>query len=299
MKKVIIEKLVPNQLTELGQIVDLTVKKYSREVFFDNLWNEHPECVKARGAVFHGDRQVVFPMDKCFNYKENDVGLDMPLDTKVWAYKKLNGFMFNATFDDKIGWIFSTTGDAVVGNNPTQNKFLNWGREYFLSKDFIKKYFNTCEALGHRKNVTCTFEACHPEDVHIIVEEYGMHPLCLQVDGVSHPIVEVGFAEGDVVVCTLGELLEKVKTVKHEGFMVYDESGLKFKLKSPYYLAKKWLQRGGYDKVWSDRYKQRLDEEYYPIVEWLRGNFSKDQWKDMTEFEKSEAFLKALCFMNG
>lgn len=81
--------------------------------------------------------------------------------------------------------------------------------------------------------------------------------------------------------------------------MVYDENGLKFKLKSPYYLAKKWVQRGGCDKVWSDRYKQRLDEEYYPIVEWLRSNFSKEQWKDMTEFEKSEAFLKALYFMNG
>jgi hypothetical protein len=66
-----------------------------------------------------------------------------------------------------------------------------------------------------------------------------------------------------------------VKTVKHEGFVFYDENGVGSKIKSPYYLTSKWVARNPRtDKLvdMKNDIKQNLDEEYYPLVDAIRAN---------------------------
>lgn len=300
----LIKSKVTKQLGALG-FVDLEVRKYDRKVFYKNLWNQDPNLVKSRGAVFVNNEQVVFPMDKCFNYGENGAGKKLDPNTKVKAYKKLNGYMLNLTYSIGIGWIVSTTGSAYILNYRnahllSRNKFLAMGVDFIETYNGMGLYHEIMNEVNVTKDkkfeLTLTFEVCHPDDKHIVDEEIGLHPICYQLNGVTYPI------ENEFVTkhrTTLGQILEDVKWVKHEGFMVYDLDGnLIFKLKSPYYLAKKWVQRGSEKRIWDQDYKQRLDEEYYPIVKYIRANVTKHGWSLMSEEEKSQVFIDAYNYTN-
>jgi hypothetical protein len=64
-----------------------------------------------------------------------------------------------------------------------------------------------------------------------------------------------------------------VKTVKHEGFVFYDENGVGAKIKSPYYLTAKWVARNPRtDKLLTKEFREQIDEEYYPLLEHIREN---------------------------
>ncbi|AZF88511.1 putative RNA ligase I and tail attachment protein [Acinetobacter phage TAC1] len=298
MSEVIRNKVV-EQRTWAGQKVELTIKKYKPIVFHKNLWDQYPSTIKARGAVYHGNEQVVYPMDKCFNYLENGCGKDIEGDHYVMWYRKVNGFMMNLTYHEALGWIISTTGDAIIFGNVTENKYINMALQY------IEKYdgFGLYEQLKgdycyfDDDQFTVTFEVVHEDDPHIVAEVAGLYALCVQKNGVTMPLdvslQEDGSGEFD-------DLKEALKTCNHEGFMVYNGAGeLLFKMKSPYYLAKKWVQRGGAKRVWSNDYKERLDEEYYPIIDYLRSHHDKEEWDKMSEDAKSIAFLDAYYFVNN
>jgi hypothetical protein len=65
------------------------------------------------------------------------------------------------------------------------------------------------------------------------------------------------------------------KTVRHEGFVFYDEHNVSAKIKSPYYLTSKWVARNPRtDKLvdLKNDIKHNLDEEYYPLVDAIREN---------------------------
>lgn len=301
----LIKSKIEKQMGVLG-FVDLEVRKYDRKVFFNNLWNQDPDLVKSRGAVFVDDKQVVFPMDKCFNYGENGAGKNLGLDTPVVAYKKLNGYMLNLTYSIGIGWIVSTTGSAYILNYRNddiliKNKFLAMGVDFIemyngmgIYREIMKKVH---AMIDKEFELTLTFEVCHPDDKHIVDEEIGLHPICYQFNGVTYPIENNAVTKHET---TLGKILEDVKWVKHEGFMVYNLNGeLCFKLKSPYYLAKKWVQRGSEKRIWDQDYKQRLDEEYYPIVKYIRANVTKYGWSILSEDEKSQHFIDAYNYTNS
>lgn len=257
----IIRKKFIKQTTLFGHEVELVVHKYKPKVFHNNLWDKHPEAIKARGAVYWEDHKVVHPMDKCFNYKENGAGADLGMGTIVRYYRKYNGFMGNLTYVDGLGWILSTTGDAMILGNETQNKYLQMMEDMFEEHDAYRYYmdvlyrlnFGILENLGLKNSLTLTFEIMHQDDPHIVEEDFGIKLLCYQVNGETRPIVHSDVV-GGFGTTSLGNVIKKAKNCKHEGFMVYDASGnLLFKIKSPYYLAKKWVQRGGSSRIWRDR----------------------------------------------
>lgn len=289
----LIKSKFKNQVDRNGKVVEIEVRKYQRSVFYNNLWDKDPALVKSRGAVFIGGNQVVYPMDKCFNFGENNTGVDLPKDTNIVAFKKLNGYMLNLTHVPNVGWIISTTGDASIVGNESTNDFINMGIEYiekFEAFSYYMDLLHSQEDLMGSDMLTITFEVCHPNDPHIVVEEFGLHPICYQFNGRTSPL-EV---EGEPIKTTVQGILDAVKWVKHEGFMVYDTEGnLLFKLKSPYYLAKKWVQRGSEKRIWDQDYKERLDEEYYPIVKYIRAEVAKYGWSLMSEEEKSQVFIDA------
>lgn len=88
----------------------LSVFKYSRKVFYDQLWNTDPLLLEARGIVLDDDgNKVVWPFTKVFNYGENGAGELLEASTPVVAPRKVNGFMAACRY-----WngelIVSTTG---------------------------------------------------------------------------------------------------------------------------------------------------------------------------------------------
>ena len=72
-----------------------------------------------------------------------------------------------------------------------------------------------------------------------------------------------------------------------EGFVAYTEDGDAFKIKSPWYLTNKWVARNPKtDKLMNDNFKKTIDEEYYPLLEYIRQNI--EVYTSMTEQDRLE-----------
>lgn len=249
------------------------VLKYSRRVFYDNLWNDFLE--ECRGTIVDADFNVVQrPFTKIYNYGVEDKSPVLSEDTMVECFRKVNGFMVAVTWHDgKL--LVSTTGS-------TANDYVD------MANSFIDKRRATFERyVSGFSDLTFMFECVHENDPHIIVEKPGLYLLGYrektwesrsQNDGLS---LYHQYALSDHAVewkrCTLGEVLREVKTVKHEGFVFYTEDfNVSAKIKSPYYLTAKWVARNPRtDKLLTKEFKEQLDEEYYPLLDHIRANIEE------------------------
>lgn len=252
----------------------LFVLKYSRKVFYDNLWHLSPFLLECRGLVVDKDYNVIIkPFTKVFNHHEN--GTDIDRDEECTMVRKVNGFMGVATYapqvTDKI--IYSTTGS--------------------LDSDFVDLIEKHVKPFEHRLKecipTSHIFEICDESDPHIVYEEPGAYLI-----GASDiPQGAAGEMALDYTAnmwdmkrpeafyrVPFSEVVKQAKACKHEGFMVYGrQSGTALKIKSPYYLVTKFLARAGDGKITdllvkNDRqaFRQRFDEEYYPLIDYLIEN---------------------------
>lgn len=246
----------------------LYVLKYKNNVFYDNLWHLHPLLLECRGLVVDQDYNVIVkPFTKVFNRFEN--GTDIPLDEEVVATRKVNGFMGCATYRPGVSHsrvIYSTTGSL-------DSPFV----------DLIKKHVKPLEdQIKKFPGTTFIFEIVDASDPHIIPEEEGAWLIGANTycDGGIFPVMEsVLDAVATMFACKrpgtlaapFSDIVRVANECKHEGFMVYGPSGV-LKLKSPYYLTTKFLARASDKKLMEGVLagnKQAVDEEYYPLVEYL------------------------------
>lgn len=258
----------------------LFVLKYSRKVFHNNLWSANPLLKECRGLVVDSEYNVVArPFTKIFNYKENGTGTSIEDRNIVFITKKVNGFMASLTkYEGKL--LVSTTGSL-------DSDFVDYATEYLKDIDpGLLEY-------GH----TYMFEICHPSDPHIIPEEYGAHFLAVVGHIGGNTFYKFDFHEDDYfldalksygihtdgdqdlpLVIRFCELKEIVKTCRHEGFVVLStNSDETLKIKSPWYLVNKALARK--EDIFQLN-KERVDEEYYDLVDHLKG---LDSWAEMGE----------------
>jgi hypothetical protein len=255
------------------------VLKYSKRVFYDDLWNDFLE--ECRGTIVDEDFNVVSrPFTKIYNYGIEAKAPVLSEDTIVECFRKVNGFMCSVTwYDGKL--LVSTTGSTANDYVDMANSFIDRRRETF------ERY------VSGFSDLTFMFECVHENDPHIIVEKPGLYLLGYrektwesrsQNDGLS---LYHQYALADHMVewkrCTLGEVLREVKTVRHEGFVVYaNDYTTSFKIKSPYYLTAKWVARNPRtDKLLTQEFKEQIDEEYYPLLGHIRENIV--QYTEMDE----------------
>lgn len=254
----------------------LFVLKYTRKVFYENLWYRSPFLLFCRGLVVDSDYNIVVrPFTKIFNYMENGAGFNWFDDDHVKFSRKVNGFMAGVTLH-KGGVLISTTGSL-------DSDFVGYAREMLSGIDPQKL----------RPHYTYMFEICHPSDPHIIPEQHGAHFLAVvEHDTGDHyypfdymttiiyecedhfsGIENIIYPKNDSESMTFGEFKNTVfRDVNHEGFVILnltnDET---IKIKSPYYLFKKFLARIGTDKLISGvkngTIRNRIDEEFYPVID--------------------------------
>jgi len=259
-------KLVSMKLAGDG----IYVLKYKKRVFYDNLWNDFvAEC---RGSIVDADFNLVsYPFTKIYNYGIEKEAPVLSPDTKVTAFRKVNGFMVAMTMhNSKL--LVSTTGS-------TDSDYVNMARELIDEA----KYLDLCSRW---EGYTFMFECVHKNDPHIVPEEEGMYILGYR-ENKWHTSVEHDpfmLAEmGRVLECfvpestttTMAQLQVMARECKHEGFVFYTDDGVSAKIKSPYYLTSKWVARNPRtDKLVNlqNDIKQHLDEEYYPLVDAIRAN---------------------------
>jgi hypothetical protein len=272
----------------------LTIHKYDHKVFFKNLWNTDSRLLQARGTVTDKDgRVVVLPFDKVFNYQEN--GTDVPMEAEVSATYKVNGFMLAVTRDPVHGVVYSTTGTL-------DSDFVKLGIQT------LKDQGITSQMLGILTGFTYLFEICHPSDPHIIPEISGAYLIGMRnvstgtnftEDLLDREAFRLGLLRPIHFIGTFKEVLEMSRTVEHEGFMIRDAESGKYlcKIKSPYYLTKKFLMRMGdakVDALYSDNFRQTIDEEYYDLVDSITRTTPIDEWKEFSDQQRRhiiEGFL--------
>lgn len=267
----------------------LSVFKYTREVFYKALWNEDPLLLEARGMVLDDDgNKVIWPFTKVFNHHEN--GTELDLDTVVVAPRKVNGFMASARF-----W----KGELIVSTTGT------------LDSDYAKLALSYIEKLEGieimASNITVLFEICDPSDPHIVEEEAGayliggrymqntMHEGEMLTEGQLDVWANlIGAKRPALLLGTFRDVLNTLQTCKHEGFMVRlatPEQPTVMKLKSPHYLAKKFLMRMGQKKVDfmftnKEEFLKTIDEEFYSIVHHITRWYDAETWGSKTDAER-------------
>ena len=263
----------------------LFVKKFTKKVFWDNLWDEDTELIESRGHVELADGTIVIrPFTKIFNYQENGTTID-PEETCIIT-KKINGFMACATYVPHLDEVIvSTTGSLDSGYVSIADSHLQdakkWIREIY-DIDNVSKTF--------------MFEICDYTDVHIVPEKFGAYLIGMrEVDDESpyftdwrkELALDVAAQYMNVMrtiwFCDeFKNVLSDVKTCQHEGYVVYGQtSKTVLKIKSPYYLALKAIARKQ-DIMSLD--KTRVDEEYYSLIDHLKKN--SDMFNTLSEQDR-------------
>lgn len=248
---------------------ELSVLKYSKQVFFKNLWSEDPTLLEARGHVVDAnDNVVIRPFTKVFNFGEN--GTKIHRDAICIWIEKINGFMAAATYVESAGQVIvSTTGSL-------DSDFVDMARE-IIPQEMID--FISTKAHG----TTFLFEIVHPNDPHIVPEKEGAYLIgarevadaspfhtCYQTEETLDNIAkQCGVGRPTWGVARFDRIVDAVKTIEREGVMAYTvEAPLTaLKIKSPYYLALKAAARR---KDIMALNKERIDEEFFGLVDHLK-----------------------------
>lgn len=274
-----------------GKYKGLSVLKYTKKVFFKNLWHLDERLLECRGTVVdEEDNVIVLPFKKVFNLGENGTKVDP--ERMVACPVKVNGFMLAVTQTEKYGLIVSTTGTL-------DSSFAELGKKWVAT-------LNKEELL---LNGTYLFEVCDKTDKHIVDEEEGIYLIGAQWNYESNLVVEstldkhaekLGAKRPDVVTCKFKEL---DLNVEHEGFMIRcAESGVVLaKSKSPHYLVKKALLRMGGKRAnlmfnHPKSFKQQIDEEYYELHEYIVDKYSLEEYITFTQDKRRNIFEE---YFNG
>ena len=279
MKKEDLKKFVEDnpKLVNMRPAGDgIYVLKYKKSVFYDDLWNDYIE--HCRGTIVDADFNIVsYPFTKIYNYGIESRAPVLADDTQVVGFRKVNGFMVAMTWY-KNDVLVSTTGS-------TDSEFVGYAKEMML-KHMPWADWQLALSNSELQNMTFMFECVHPSDPHIVPEQSGMYILGYRENtfnsSIGHNVSVLEDLKNlfncyrpEAIMTDILGIKEEVKKCKHEGFVFYTDTGVSSKIKSPYYLTSKWVARNPRtDKLVDTKndIKQRLDEEYYPLVDAIRAN---------------------------
>lgn len=269
-------------MRESSRFPGLFVKKYARKVFYKGLWGTDPALLEARGHVVDSNgATIIRPFTKVFNMGEQNTNISD--NEMVVAVQKINGFMAAATYVPNMGVIVSTTGSL-------DSDFVSYAERYITPdiKETIQRHY-----LDTKEPVTFLFEIVHPDDPHIIQEEYGAYLIgCRNVNDDAQYFTSIQKETAlDVLARQINVrrpewhivpfIIVKAyaKECKHEGYVVYGQtSQTVLKIKSPYYLAVKACAR---KKDIETLDKSKIDEEFYGLVDFIKENI--DQYNELPE----------------
>lgn len=253
---------------------DMYVLKYTKKVFFNNLWNKFLE--ECRGAIVDSSFNLItYPFTKIYNYGIDKQSLELLDDTPVMVLDKINGFMVAVTwYNDDI--LISTTGSI-------SSPYVSMARDTIGL--MISKYAAICKEYPES---TFIFECVHQNDPHIVPETPGMYLLGtrekqwlsnISVRRLSRMAEDFGCFSPKEMNMTLGELKQLTKLCQTEGYVFYTADGQSGKLKSPYYLFNKFVARKTptklIDLLETGNYRSFVDEEYYPLCETLKEHLAE------------------------
>jgi len=273
--------LVMRGLATLKNDGKYTTFKYARKAMYEYLWYQITDLLECRGHVYsNATKELVQAAPrKSFNYLERNYWKDVPLDTPVEMYKKVNGFMACATLHDGE-LLVSTTGT-------TTSDYAMWAKE-LISNDYNDLYNIVID-----DQYSCLFEVVLPQDPHIVQERQGLHFL-----GSRNKDTGDFTPFGEAIRCTLEQALEIAKSDRGEGFMLYPmqadgtyDYNNCCKLKTDYYIGKKKLMRmqaKNVELMYKNGFEiaNTLPEMWYDVPRLIVSNINKDAWLGMSDQQR-------------
>lgn len=286
---------------------ELFVLKYKRDVFYNN--NFDNALLEMRGTVIDKYNNIIIrPFKKVFNYSERiaknakyPIAID---DTHlVDAVLKVNGFLGVCTY--------ATLDSTHPNHQASFNNQVLYSTTGSLDSDFAKMNKAHCQKyeplFKQYPNHTFLFEITDEKDVHVIKETFGETLIGIidvatgrqfdenELNAIADKFNAEQKSIGSGIAITrpqmitampFGELKALLKTVEHEGFMVFDSQSqeLLFKLKSPYYLISKFLGRSNAGNIGRKLDKRHVDEEYYPLIDYIKDN--QAAFNELSELDK-------------
>lgn len=252
----------------------LFILKYHKSVFFKNLWDD--KLVDCRGIVFTEEGEIAqLPFTKIYNDRVEKNAPVIGDDEKVQVARKVNGFMGAFSFHNGEP-LYSSTGSLT-------SPFVG-----LIEESMPPAMVEHAKANPHK---TFLFEVVHPSDPHIIPEDAGVYLLGAREKSLGSPVELISpddTPEGVKAVPfetkTMGEVRREAHTAPHEGFVVYASGGRSVKLKTPTYLTTKFLARGNIDKLTGPGARERVDEEYYPLLDAVKEN--REEFNAMSEQDR-------------
>ena len=285
-------KLNVQDLIDLGLVIKksytegiykgLSVLKYHRKVFYNNLWHLDDRLLECRGTVVDEEWNVIsLPFKKVFNLNENNTAVDS--NKKVIVVDKLNGFLAAVTLTEKYGLVISTTGT--------------------LDSDYAilaRKWIEKLDTYMMIKGITYLFEICDKSDPHVIEEKEGAYLIGVRrlKDGVllKEEFVDVFGLSIYAPRPIQGEMLFKdIPKTKKEGFMVRcaETQETLCKLKSGHYLAKKAFMRMGMKRInlaWTNpnEFRKQIDEEFFDLHKYLVDRFTSEEYHAINSTQRRQ-----------
>jgi hypothetical protein len=220
---------------------------------------------------------VTYPFTKIYNYGIEKEAPVLKADTKVTAFRKVNGFMVAMTvYNGEL--LVSTTGS-------TDSPYVEMAKEMMVTHMPMTDWRMTLGGADC-ENMTFMFECVHPNDPHIVPEKAGMYLLGCRENKWHSKVMHDPFFLQDFArmlncfapestTTNMAQLQVLAKECKHEGYVFYTDDGVSAKIKSPYYLTSKWVARNPRtDKLvdMNKDIKHNIDEEYYPLIDAIRAN---------------------------
>jgi len=144
------------------------------------------------------------------------------------------------------------------------------------------------------------FECVHAMDPHIVAEEPGLYfigqrdhriedtPILMNTLDESYFWEFTGVKIVEAGLNYFSTVKELAKAAKHEGYVFHSVDGdyRCSKIKSPYYLTKKFLMRGNWEKFLNKR-KDLLDEEFYGLYHYIY-EVERERFFELDEIARRE-----------
>lgn len=297
LEELVKQKLVVRRADENS---GLTLYKYHRQVLFDGLWSKDPLLMKARGLVLDRAGQIVqHAFDRCFNHGEQGCLAGADSSLPVIAVDKLNGYLVAVTrHPHKAGELLITTNGNLDQESP----------HVLLARKHLTSRYKGMIGWLHSHPVTLLFEILDPTDPHIVQyteTDYGAWLLGIRGHNlddqpwseskVDEVAAQLGLRRPAWRTTTLGIVLQEGRTQPNvEGWMLrtVDTEAYLAKLKTVWYLNVKFLSRmndGQWAKLFAAPrvFKQQVDEEFYPLVDYLVDNNSLEEILSIQNTERS------------
>lgn len=276
--------------------------KHRRRIYSEEHFKPDQVIFKTRGLVIdEAGNIVVHPFDKIFNFHEARTTLDLSSETVFDFIEKINGFQINITRHPFSNALLVTSNEGF--NNP----FVEMAQRHIESHSAFKK-----SLMRHlAKNPgTLIFEVVDRRDPHSMslqTEDEGWWLIGRRDNAhaarlLDEPALDALAAELEVRRPTrlrgdYSALTEALRQSTREGYVVRATEGaspILFKIKTPVYLAEKFLGQMSSAKLKllyedPDTFSTSIDEDLLPVIHELTRKITLQDFVSMHEQERRRA----------